>query len=196
MKGSDFFKDLDFTPVAPAPGRVLISEPFMQDPNFSRSVVMLVEHNEEGSLGFVLNKKADIALGEILEVSHDIDAPVFIGGPVGMNQLFFIHTLGQEQLPGATRISGDLFFGGDFDRLIFYLKNGLTLPQEVKFFVGYSGWSPGQLEQELKDKAWIVSKFEQELALKDSDNFWKDVLYKLGKKFAAMTRFPENPNLN
>ncbi len=196
MKDADFFENINFAPVNPVPGRVLISEPFMQDPNFSRSVVMMVEHNDEGSLGFVLNKKAELSLNDILEEPQNVDAPVFIGGPVGMNQLFYLHTMDPEQLPGAIPVAEGLFFGGEFDRLVFYIKNGLTKPNDVKFFVGYSGWSPGQLADELKERAWIVSEFKSSMALSDSENFWQEVLSKLGKKFAVMTRFPENPNLN
>jgi len=196
MNLDQFFEQINFEQSEPAKGRILISEPFMQDPNFARSVVLLTEHSEEGTMGFVLNQPSDIRVQDVLMEEKDLDAPLYFGGPVGENHLYFIHTLGEEMMKGSLPILDGLWWGGDFEQLAFYWLNGLVKPNQVRFFAGYSGWAPEQLAAELKERAWIVSDFNAELAMQDQPDYWEKMLSRLGEQFRIMTQFPEDPSLN
>ncbi len=196
MNLDQFFEQINFEQTAPAKGKVLISEPFMQDPNFARSVILLTEHSDEGTMGFVLNHASEMHVEDVLMEEKDIDAPLYFGGPVGDNQLFYIHTLGPDMLPGSLPILDGLWWGGDFDKLIFYWQNDMMRPDQVRFFAGYSGWAPEQLAGEIKERSWIVSDFTAELAMQGSHDYWSKMMSRLGSQFKLMTQFPEDPSLN
>lgn len=195
MNEDGFWDDLDFRLANPDKGRILISEPTLPDPNFSRTVILLTEHNSEGSVGFVLNRKSDMNLNEIYDDFGASDVPVYIGGPVGANRLFFIHTLGPE-LDHTIEVMKGLYWGGDFKQIEYMLSNGLAKRSQVRFFVGYSGWSVGQLEVEIEQNSWIVSKTSVQQVMSDSEHFWERVIRGLGKRFEVLSNFPINPNLN
>ncbi len=120
------------TKLLPQKGRILLSEPHLPDPNFERSIVLLCEHNEEGSLGFIINKPASSNLSDLLGDAVSFDFPVFIGGPVEQNTLHFVHKHGE--LAGATEVCDGVFWGGDFEKLIFLLETKQLLADDIKFF--------------------------------------------------------------
>tara|TARA_Y100000768_G_C23836789_1_gene614159 strand:+ start:145 stop:726 length:582 start_codon:yes stop_codon:yes gene_type:complete len=190
-----FFENIEFLIEQPGQGKILISEPFLPDPNFNRSVVLLTEHNNEGSVGFVLNRPSDMLINDVIEDFPSFDATVFMGGPVGLDQLFYIHTLG-DLLEHSVEIMPGLWWGGDFDQLKLLVDTNQVQDHQVRFFAGYSGWSPGQLKGEIEEKSWIVAKIDREQVLKDSKSYWEDVMQGLGEKFKVMSRFPEDPSLN
>jgi putative transcriptional regulator len=191
-----FFEKLSFDKGVAAKGKVLISEPFLFDPTFKRTVILLVEHNKEGSLGFILNKNSTYKVNELVDTLDFIDEDLHLGGPVGKKHLYYLHTLGNK-LEGSTHIVGNIYWGGDFEKLKTMFKTGLIADDEVRFFAGYSGWSPGQLEQELEEKSWIVTELNDDIIMKArSKAFWSEALKKLGSKFKIMSNFPENPNMN
>ncbi|KAB1066000.1 YqgE/AlgH family protein [Salibacter halophilus] len=192
---ADFFDNINYELQEPKAGNILISDPFLPDPNFSRTVVLLTEHNEEGSLGFVLNRESDFKLSSIIDDITDFDANIYVGGPVGLNQLFYIHRMG-DVLQNSKKIIDGVHWGGDFDQLKFYIETKQVKPGDIRFFAGYSGWSPGQLEAEIKEKTWIVAPIEKEQIMKESEDYWKEILSGLGNKFKVMSNFPEDPNLN
>ena len=136
--------------VLPAQGSILISEPFLQDAYFQRSVVLLVEHTQEGSMGFVLNKKTELSVNTFFaDLQGFPEMPIYLGGPVSANRLFFIHSLGDLIIPNSLKINDHLYFDGDFSALIHYIQNGHSVDGKVKFFLGYSGWQKGQLHNEI-----------------------------------------------
>jgi putative transcriptional regulator len=137
-------------------GRVLISEPFLNDTYFKRSVVLLTEHSDEGSVGFVLNKPVDLSVTEVINDFPDIDTEVSIGGPVNTNTIHYIHTLG-DTIPNSVKILDNLYWGGDFEVIKDMISTGLIKGSEIRFFLGYAGWSPKQLENELSENAWLIS---------------------------------------
>lgn len=186
-----------FNSNAPTQGALLISEPFMLDPNFERSVVMLCEHNDEGTLGLVLNQRSNLLLSDVLDGVRSDKFPLYIGGPVQANALFFLHK-SFDKLTSGTQISEDVYWGGDFDRLLVLIEENLIEPEEVKFFLGYSGWSPGQLDQEIEQNSWAVhNAFDAAIAfLTDGEDLWKHALISLGPKYAHVAQFPKSPNLN
>lgn len=192
---TDFFENINFELEDAGKGKVLISEPFLPDPNFSRTVILLTEHNDEGTVGFVLNRKSEYQIEELIEDFPDFNANVYVGGPVGLNQLFFIHTLG-DKIEQSQKIMDGLYWGGNFEHLKLLAEANEISPEQIRFFAGYSGWSEGQLSQEIKDKSWIVAPTSTEMVMLQSDEYWHEVMQSLGKKFSIMSNFPEDPSLN
>ncbi len=139
----------------PAPGRLLVSEPYLPDPYFRRTVVLLCEHNAEGSFGFVLNRFIDMAIGDLMDDMPPIKSRISIGGPVQSSNLYYLHTLGKH-IEGSVAVLDDVHMGGDFDQLRAVLTADPKLAKHVRFFVGYSGWSEGQLQKELDQRSWLV----------------------------------------
>lgn len=183
----------------PSQGSLLISEPFLQDSYFQRSVVLLVQHDAESSMGFVLNKRTDYVLNSFFPELQDYDdIPLYLGGPVGSNRLFFIHSLGESVVPGCLPINSELFFDGDFSFIKEYILNGNLIAGHIKFFLGYSGWAKGQLGDEITANSWLVSKDAKPpfALLGDGDDFWKSSLGLLGEKYETWTKFPKDPLLN
>lgn len=183
--------------IAAAAGRLLVSEPFMLDPNFKRSVILLTEYSDLGAMGFVLNHASEYLLGDVLpDVSYS-EMPVYVGGPVANNTLHFIHRC-PDKIEGGTEIWDGIFWGGEFESVKSLINNYNLSEDEIKFFAGYSGWTPGQLEAEITDDTWIVSnKFNPDLIFAhDEHNVWKEVVVSLGQRYAHIANFPENPALN
>lgn len=178
-------------------GSVLISEPFLDDDYFSRSVIILCEHNNEGSFGFVLNKYVDSEVGDIFPEFTEHDIRISIGGPVDHSNLFYIHTLGSE-IKKSFLIKDDLYLGGDFEQLKELIKIEPKKAKQIKFFIGYSGWGEQQLEKELKEKSWLVLNDVSSKTIIDTskEDIWKDILIKLGGRFKVMSKFPINPSDN
>ena len=182
----------------PAQGSILISEPFLQDAYFQRSVVLLVEHNTQGSMGFVLNKKTDLIVNTFFpELEEYPEIPIYLGGPVSANRLFFIHSLGDLIVPDSVKIKDRLYFDGDFEALKRYMQNGHSIEGKVKFFLGYSGWTEGQLGNEINKNSWVVRHAAKEnVLLADGESFWKNSLEQLGSNYEAWTKYPKDPYLN
>jgi len=183
--------------ISAAAGRLLISEPFMPDPNFKRSVILLTEYSEAGAMGFILNHQSDYLLGDILpDVSYS-EIPVYEGGPVAANTLHYIHRC-PDKIEGGIEIWDGIFWGGDFEQIKELINTYQLTEDEIKFFTGYSGWTPGQLDDELREDAWIVAnKFETSTVFSNHEhNLWKEVVISLGQRYAHIANFPENPMLN
>ena len=156
----------------------------------------MCEHNEEGSFGFVLNRHMDLAVNDLMENMPPIGSQVGIGGPVESGSLFYIHTLGQR-IEGSQEVVDGVFMGGDYDQLRGVLEADARLTRHVRFFVGYSGWSKDQLEMELSEKSWLVARGSKEriMDIKNSD-LWGTTLRGMGRSFAPLANFPEDPSLN
>lgn len=180
----------------PEKGKILISEPFLNDPNFKRTIILLSEHNEDGSVGFILNKPTDLMLNDTLDDFPEFKAPVYFGGPVQLNTLQFIHKAG-DIIEGSVEIMPGLFWGGSFEALRDKIDLGIITPNDFRFFIGYSGWAEEQLKEEMKINSWIVADTKIEDIFSDEpDNLWRDILKGMGKKFAILASFPENPSVN
>src|ERR1017187_1503781 len=177
-------------------GRLLISEPFMNDQYFGRSVVLLCEHNADGTIGFILNKPMVLTINEAMDDFPNIDGNVYFGGPVQSNMIHFIHRMG-DKLPGSYEIANGIFWGGDFETLSFLIDTKQISGNDVRFFAGYSGWDPKQLKKELKEKTWIIGEGNLKyLFSEDPDHLWREVLKNMGKEFSVIANFPEDPSLN
>ena len=185
------------TDFKPERGDLLISEPFLPDPNFERTVILLCEHDEQGSFGFVLNKLSEVEFQEVIEGGSGFDEKLFIGGPVQQDTLHFVHRA-KDELGSGKEIVNGVFWGGDFEKLMLLINTKQLSVEDYKFFLGYSGWSEGQLDEEMKAKSWIV--YKQPSASKifdlDPDVLWKEALKELGGKFKMFSNYPLDPRLN
>lgn len=179
----------------PKKGRLLISYPLMNDPYFKRSVVLLCEHNEEGSFGFVLNKYIDVKLSELVQDLPDTSNRIALGGPVQTSNLYFLHTI--PEIEGSIKITGNIYLGGHFESLRLRMQSGHPGDDQIRFFVGYSGWSENQLEGELSDNAWFVSEAPSGILMNTStDKLWHRTLKNMGKEYSFLANLPEDPSLN
>ena len=189
------FLNIDHKNLIPEQGKILISEPTLHDTYFKRSVVLLTEHNDTGTVGFVLNKPIDLPINEVLGDFPEFDAKVYIGGPVGKDTIHFIHTLG-EQISESIHIMGNIYWGGDFDKLKELIQDGKVSQDQIRFFLGYSGWGENQLKDELDGNAWLVTELKEEMIMSSDSKIWENVLKQLGEKFQIWVNYPENPAMN
>ncbi len=185
---------IDWNAFKPTVGCLLLSEPTLADPNFARTVIYLVAHGEEGSVGFVLNRPLDLQLKDLGDDFSKSVLPVYEGGPVELNTLHYIHRLGPGYT-GATAMSESTYWGGDFEiiktRLAEYHSN------DIRFFLGYSGWGPGQLEQEMKEHAWLIAPaLEEDLFELNPSELWEKCMMGLGGEAAELVKYPIDPRWN
>lgn len=177
-------------------GTLLIAEPFLKDPNFMRTVVLLCDHQEEGSFGFVLNKHFKLTLDEIIPEFDGMKIPIFTGGPVQVDSLHFLHSY-PELLPGSHKIIDGVYWGGDFEMMKDLLIKGELDQKRIRFYVGYSGWGFKQLEDEMKSKSWLTAKAKKNIIFHSTiSEIWKDSLGLLGSEYAMMSNYPTDPQLN
>jgi putative transcriptional regulator len=182
--------------LTPEKGRLLISEPFLPDPNFERTVVLLCEHNEDGSFGFVLNKPSILKVNEVMEDIVAFDNIVYVGGPVQQDTLHFIHR--NTQIENAVEIGTNVYWGGNFESLVVLCDTKQIATADVRFFLGYSGWGPGQLQTELEQDSWIVCDFINDPLLFDTEpkEMWKKALDSMGGRYSIYSNYPVDPSLN
>jgi len=182
--------------IEPAAGILLISDPFLKDANFMRTVVFLCEHKEEGSFGFVLNRKYENTIDQIIPDLEGFKLPVYYGGPVQTDTLHFLHQYPNE-IPGSVEVIKGVYWGGDFDMVVKMIKKAEIDQSKIRFFVGYSGWGGGQLSDEMTEKSWLTVKAIRKLVFhKKPDEIWKDALKQLGGDYEMMINFPIDPQLN
>lgn len=181
----------------PQRGDLLISEPFLPDPNFDRTVVYLCEHDENGTFGFVLNKKAQLKLGDVVDEASGSFSELYFGGPVQRDTLHFIHRE-RKLSEGSKLIENEVFWGGNYELLLELLNLGSISENDIRFFLGYSGWSSGQLADELKENSWIILKQPTQEMIFDWDNqeLWKVCLNSMGGKYRLMSNYPKDPRMN
>jgi putative transcriptional regulator len=181
--------------LSPASGRVLLSEPFLNDNYFKRSVVLLAKSDAEGSMGFILNKPVGHAIHELVNDFPELNSPVYFGGPVEKNSLFFIHTI-PHLIESSFEIDGGIYFGGNFEKIKHFAGLGLISPHQIRFFAGYSGWDSGQLDHEIDEDAWLVFERPHKLMEKNPVSLWGELLRHSKSNLAIWSNFPDNPTLN
>ncbi len=186
---------IEYNKVAPKKGRVLVSEPFLKDTYFKRSLVLLTEHSNDGAVGFVLNKPLDIKASEVINDFPSFDASVSIGGPVSTNTIHYLHTVG-NLIPNSIHILENVYWGGNFEIMRNLIRSGEINSVQIRFFLGYSGWQAGQLENELDQNSWLVTEINQSQIMNVSENLWKNTVNQLGEKYKIWQNYPENPSLN
>jgi putative transcriptional regulator len=181
--------------IAPKQGIILISEPSLQDFYFKQSVVLLAEHNEEGTFGVIINKPLEAQLTDVVKEFPGFDYPVFLGGPVKTDSIFFVHT--KPDIPGSLRIMKGLFWGGEVSIIRAMMERGELAVNDIRFYVGYSGWHPHQLDREISEKAWVLSHTTVSEVINDRpETLWSYHLKNMGKDYAIWANFPPDPALN
>jgi putative transcriptional regulator len=182
--------------IEPAPGILLISDPFLRDPNFMRTVVFLCEHQDQGSFGFVLNRKYENTIDELIPELDGHKIPVYYGGPVQMDTIHFLHQY-PDDIPGGLEVINGVYWGGDFEKVVEMIKNEKLEQNKIRFYIGYSGWSGGQLDDELKEKSWLTVRATRKLVFHlKFEEIWKESLKHLGGDYEMMINFPIDPQLN
>ncbi|MCK0157103.1 YqgE/AlgH family protein [Cellulophaga sp. F20128] len=181
----------------PKKGNLLIAEPSLTgDVSFNRSIVLLAEHNTDGSVGFILNKPLQYTINDLVD---DIKASfkVYNGGPVEQDNLYFIHKV-PHLIEDSVEISNGIFWGGNFEKIVDLINNEMITKEDIRFFLGYSGWDSFQLDDELSSKSWIVSHniYESDILLKSTTALWKEKMNELGGDYLLWSNAPENPALN
>lgn len=195
IEQNDLF-NIQYNNIDPQKGKVLIAEPFLHGKYFGRSVILLTDKGDDGAVGLILNKPLTYDLGDFFPELKDYYFQVFLGGPLQTGMLYYVHNL-SHLIPNSVQINDNLYWGGDFDALAKLIQKNKIKPHQIRFFLGYSGWSPGQLEQELEEKSWVVSQLTNaEIMNEDNYDLWEDSLRDLGGKFRLWANFPENPNMN
>ncbi|PWH10379.1 transcriptional regulator [Bacteroidetes bacterium SCGC AAA795-G10] len=178
-------------------GKLIVATPsILGDFNFRRSVILLASQKTSGSIGFILNKKLHYKLNDVVE-DINIKFPLFYGGPVEQDNLFYLHRLGNV-IPDSIEINSSLSWNGDFKFITKLINENKLKVNDIRFFLGCSSWSNGQLEKELDEKSWepfeIVSS-EKVLKMK-IQNMWQKCMISLGGKYRVWSNAPENPNFN
>lgn len=193
---ADIFK-IETNHVVPSRGKVLISEPFLYDEMFGRSVILLVDHSTDGTMGLVLNKPLPLSLNDVLKEFKDIsNMPIYKGGPLSTDTLFYLHTL--KDVEDSLQIGKGVYLNGDFDAIRRYILQGNDIDGKIRFFLGYSGWEHDQLCQEIEENTWLIgsTSIASLMNEKGSAELWKNVLGQLGGKYEIWSRFPQIPTLN
>ncbi|MGG8495773.1 YqgE/AlgH family protein [Tenacibaculum sp. TC6] len=180
----------------PEKGRLLIAEPsILNDSSFRRTIVLLTEHSENSSVGFIMNRPLHYTLSDLIP-GIDCDFTVYQGGPVEQDNLYFIHKV-PELLPNSIEVTDGIYWGGNFECLKEHLNNQKVHPDDIRFFLGYSGWGTHQLEDELKTNSWFVSKnkYPNIFAI-DYETLWKNQLLKRGGEYRIWANAPSDIQMN
>ncbi len=177
-------------------GKVLLAEPFSLDTNFKRSAVILTEHDREGSVGFIMNKPLQVKVEDLLHDFPEFEAQVYFGGPVATDSIHYLHNVG-DLLEDSIKIRRGVYWGGDFEKLKFLIESKLILPRNIRFYVGYSGWSSGQLNEELEYGAWVVADLYANYVFKtEAKNLWQTIMSNKGSAYSVIAKMPDSANWN
>jgi putative transcriptional regulator len=180
----------------PEKGKILISEPFLPDTFFNRSIVYLTDHSSQGSVGFILNKKLDLNISAAVAGFENWNENINMGGPVAPDTLHYLHSLG-DLIPNSVLIEDNVCWGGDIDAIRELISEGKINHSQIRFFLGYSGWSAGQLERELNEDSWIIARVKSEIIMNNrGDDTWKRVLRSFKNKYRIWADFPDSPDMN
>ena len=183
------------TELKPTKGRLLVAEPsILNDRSFNRSVVLLTEHNKTGSVGFIMNKPMKYKMSDLVP-EIDCSFPVYNGGPVSQENLYFIHNI-PHLIPESVKIAQDIYWGGDFESVSNLLIKKEITSKDIRFFLGYSGWEANQLAEELTEDSWKVMENSYSNILSTSSSIWKNKLIELGGEYQIWANAPKNPSLN
>ena len=182
--------------MAPATGALLIAPPMMQDPNFRRTVILLCEHGVDGSFGLILNRSVSLNLKDVVEGMDLYHGPLCMGGPVQPNTLHVLHRYGSS-VGESIEVTEQTFWGGDFEIIRKKVENELTSSEEIRFFLGYAGWTPGQLDSEIEQDGWIIAPSDDRVIFpNDPETLWATTLRRMGGEYALLANFPDDPSLN
>ena len=179
-------------------GKILLAEPYMLDPNFRRAAILLCEHDNDagGSLGFIFNKPLQTRIDELIPDFPEFDAEVYFGGPVQTDTVHYIHSIG-DLLDDSIEVSKGVYWGGDFDKLKLLIESKLIKPSQIRFFVGYTGWSKDQLEGEMNVGTWVMADMNSNYLFKTKHfKLWRKIMYNKGDIYTVIAGMTDEINWN
>ncbi len=177
-------------------GTVLLAEPFSLDTNFRRTAVILAEHQEDGSVGFIMNRRMEVQIGDLVMDFPEFSSKVYFGGPVATDSLHFLHNVG-DLLEGSVKIKNGVYWGGDFEKLKFLIDSQLITSHNIRFYIGYSGWSSGQLQDELNYGSWVVADMDPNYLFKSKpEGLWEQIMSNKGSVYSVIAKMPDSVNWN
>ncbi len=177
-------------------GDVLLAEPFLEDENFERSVVLICDESKEGYVGLIQNKQVpDVFIGDFVEELAGFEAEVFFGGPVDKHLLQYIHTLG-DKIENSIKLTDELYWGGDFEQLKTLINCEMVQKDEIRFFLGYAGWEREQLGKELREHSWLLTTPKLKILKTTLENLWREILLEKGGAYQILANSPSDPRLN
>ncbi|QNM86759.1 YqgE/AlgH family protein [Polaribacter pectinis] len=180
----------------PYKGKLLIAEPsILNDSSFNRAIILLTEHTSSNSVGFILNRPLNYSVNDLIP---DIDCSftIYQGGPVEQDNLYFVHKI-PDLIPESIEVANGIYWGGNFSSLKDLLNNNLLNESDIRFFLGYSGWSKNQLEDEMNQNSWFIADndFDNILSIEE-ENLWKNKLLQKGGNYKLWANAPSDFNLN
>jgi putative transcriptional regulator len=182
--------------IEPGKGKLILSEPFLDDFYFGRSVVLLIEHDQDGSFGLIMNKPVPEKFNDLIKGFPDFDARVYLGGPVQPDHVFVLHTIGNE-INGSLEVLDGLFWGGDLETIREKIRTGSVRPGQIRFYMGYAGWEPNQLNMELERNSWVVTNAtSRKILATHHASMWSRFVSQLGSPYDLWKQFPVNPEMN
>jgi putative transcriptional regulator len=179
----------------PAAGKLLIAEPFLVDPNFARTVILVTEHGEEGTVGFILNRSTQLTLGDLIPELYTPELAIYQGGPVQLDTLHMIHRT--PDVLGGNKIANGMYWGGSYETFQTLMEEHTYDTMNMKMYVGYSGWGAGQLDKEMDEGSWIVADANEKLLFDvRPEQMWKEAIKLLGREYNYLAHMPLDPQLN
>ncbi len=177
-------------------GNILIAKPVLYDDNFYRSVILLTDHNDNGSVGFIQNKPTEFVVNDFLK-ELKCNYPIYRGGPVEEDNIYYLHSR-PDLISNSLIVYPGLFWSGNFDDVKYVVNNGLIGEDEIRFFMGYSGWSKDQLTEELDNNSWCILKENIKLSDFGKDDYliWQKMMKTLGGNHLLWINTPYDPTMN
>ena len=180
-------------------GSLLIANPVLPDPNFSRTVILLCNHNDQGSFGLVINRSTQLKAPDLfsdIDILRSYNTKIYMGGPVSQSMVFYLYRSAKDVID-LDKICSGVYLGSNLETLeSLYLD--IENPEEnIRFYLGYSGWSDGQLDGEMEQNSWLVQDANEQFIFLDSENLiWPKAVNSLGEKYQYLTKAPVNPQWN
>lgn len=176
-------------------GKILVSKPLINDDFFHNSVVFLTEYDSNGAVGFIVNKPLSLDLQDLIEDFPQFKTQLYYGGPVSSDNLYFIHRV-PDKIEGSVHIIDDLYWGGNFNQVVHLINECKLDSNDIRFFLGYSGWDLSQLDNEIDDESWIIDQLENSLFESDMIKLWKNRLKQKGGDYKLWANAPQDIRLN
>lgn len=180
-------------------GTLLAAGPDMLDPNFMHTIVLVCQHSDEGAYGLVVNRPSEHSTRQVLGEHPrlgQIDLPIHIGGPVGMETMQILHRV-PDRIPGGLDLGSGVWIGGDLDAVADFAAASGDPSRDLRLFVGYSGWGAGQLEMELATGSWLPAPGEVERVFHaDAERVWRDVVRSVDSGGEDLGLQPPDPGWN
>ena len=180
-------------------GYFLIANPVLPDPNFSRTVVLLCNHDEQGSFGLVINRPATISAKEVFEEMGVSDSPsgkIFVGGPVSPAQVFYL-CRSKIPLPELDAICDGVYMGMSWELLDNLMMRIEDPKKNIRFYMGYSGWGAGQLAGEMELLSWLTCEAQSKFIFQENEEgIWAHTVKSMGKNYEYLIKAPVNPQWN